>query len=630
MAGELLGKLPVPWAGLQGLVGPLVGKELRVASRRPRSYGLRFAYVLILLVFIVAVWIPTVSWPRSMAVSRAQMDLAAKTITVWIMGFQFLAAQLVALVIMSAAISEEVYGRTLGVLMMTPLSSRQVVVSKLFSRLGQILLLVATSLPPLAIVRILGGIPWSYLIGSLGLTLATVVFVGSVSLFFSSLCRRAHMAVIASILALVLLFMLPLLLGAVLVGDFPSVQRLYTISWLRSSPAERLFTILLHGNPYLLLYRFTDLTVTPRGRALSLVPPMIFCCVSLLGTAALLLAATVRLVRSVALRRAMGEPAPLDILHRRDFEELRRAMGERAPLDLLKRRNYEPRNDGQAVRCETRAIRRVVGPAMIWKEMVCPLSHREKLASGFAIGVEVLLLFIAWSFPPLMAAIGYEATHLLYLWTFLSLGILFTITASATVISAERERGSWPVLLVTPLTNRDILLGKLVGVLRRCGPIWLPLPAYLVAFTCAGIFHSWAVVQGTLILLAVVLFLAATGFYFSGRFGKTTDAVTANLILIGALWCVLPATIGLLLMVSRVRGETADFLLFAGVPFAQAFALMATTLDGFTGDTVIRCFHYQLGAPGYTALLFLATLAYGLVSLALLWRTVRAFRRRIV
>jgi ABC-type transport system involved in multi-copper enzyme maturation permease subunit len=609
MPRELLGKLPMPWTGLQGLIGPLVGKELRVASRRPRSYGLRFAYVLILLVFIVAVWIPAVSWPRSMAVSRAQMDLAAKTITVWILAFQFVAAQLVALVIMSAAISEEVYGRTLGVLMMTPLSSRQVVVSKLFSRLGQILLLVATSLPPLAIVRILGGIPWSYLIGSLGLTLATVVFVGSVSLFFSSLCRRAHMAVIAGILTLVLLFMLPLLLGAVLVGDFPSVQRLYAISWLRASPAERLFTVLLHANPYLLLYRFTELTITPRGRVLSLVPPMIFCCVLLLGTAALLLAATVRLVRSVALRRAMGEPAPLDLLQRRDYEEP---------------------SDSRAAHPERRAIRRVVGPAMVWKEMVCPLSHREKLASGFAIGVEVLLLFIAYSFPPIMAAIGYEATHLLYLWTFLGLGILFTITASATVISAERERGSWPVLLVTPLTNRDILLGKLVGVLRRCGPIWLPLLAYLVAFTCAGIFYPWAVVQGTLILLAVVLFLAATGFYCSGRFGKTTDAVTANLVLIGALWCVIPALTSLLLMVSRVRGETADLLLFAGVPFAQALALIATTLDGFTGDTVVRCFHHQLGAPGYTALLFLATLAYGLVSLALLWRAVRAFRRRIV
>ncbi len=608
MAGELLGKLPSPWVGLHGLLGPLLGKELRIASRRRRSYGLRCAYVLILLVFIVAVWIPTVSWPRSMALSRAQMDLAAKTITVWVLAFQFVAAQLVALVIMSAAISEEVYGRTLGVLMMTPLSSRQVVASKLFSRLWQVLLLVATSLPPLAIVRILGGIPWDYLIGSLCLTLSTVVFVGSVSLFFSSLCRRAHVAVIASTLALVLLFAVPPFLGIVLGGDVPSVHHLYATSWQRSSTAERAFTVLLHAHPYLLLYRFTDFALTPRGRALSLVPPMISCCVLLLGGSALFLAAAVRCVRSVALRRAMGDPAPLDLLQRRDYEEP---------------------SDSRTARPEKRAIRRVVGPAMIWKEMVCPLSHRQKLASGFAIGVEVLLLLIAWSFPPIMAAIGYEATHALYLWTFLGLGILFTITASAAVISAEKECGSWPVLLVTPLTNRDILVGKLVGVLRRCGPIWLPLLAYLVAFTCARGFSAWAVAQGALIILSTVLFLSATGFYFSGKFGRTTDAVTANLILAGTLWCIIPATGGLLFMVSRGRWETASSLLFTTVPFAQASVMIATTLDGFTGDAV-RCFHRRMDAPGYTLLVLLATLAYGLLSLAFLWRAVRAFRRHIV
>jgi ABC-type transport system involved in multi-copper enzyme maturation permease subunit len=478
--------------------------------------------------------------------------------------------------------------------MMTPLSSRQVVASKLFSRLWQILLLVATSLPPLAIVRILGGIPWNYLIGSLCLTLLTVVFVGSVSLFFSSLCRRAHMAVIASMLTLVFLFAFVPFLGFLV--------------WHDGAEARNLFRVLPYGNPYLLLYRFTDLTLTPRARALSAVPPMISCCVLLLGGSAFFLAAAVRCVRLVALRRAMGDPALLDLLQRRDYEEP---------------------SDRKTARPERRAIRRVVGPAMIWKEMVCPLSHRQRLASGLAIGVEVLLLFIAYSFPAIMGAIGYEATHLLYLWSFLGLGMLFTITASAAVISTERESGSWPVLLVTPLTNRDILIGKLVGVLRRCGPVWLPLPAYLVAFTCAGCFYPWAIAQGTLIVLSVVLFLSATGFYFSGRFSKTTDAVTASLILIGALWCIIPATISLLLMVSRGRGETVTSLLFTAVPFAQAWALIATTLDGFAGDAV-RCFDHRVDALSYTALVFLATLAYGLVSTVFLWRAVRAFRRRIV
>ncbi len=101
-------------------------------------------------------------------------------------------------ILMSTSISEEVYSRTLCVLMTTPLSSRQVVMNKFVSRLFQVLLLVAVSLPLLALVRVLGGIAWSYLVMSLCVTAATVIFVGSVSLFFSALCRRAHLAVLAS------------------------------------------------------------------------------------------------------------------------------------------------------------------------------------------------------------------------------------------------------------------------------------------------------------------------------------------------------------------------------------------------------------------------------------------------
>ena len=136
------------------LMGPLAGKELRVASRRRRGYALRFVYVLALGTFIVMVWVAAVQLAGGGARSRAQMQVAAQMITMDIVWFQFYAAQLVALVLMSTTISDEVHGRTLGILMTTPLSSTDVVLNKFFSRMVQILLLVATSLPLLALVRV--------------------------------------------------------------------------------------------------------------------------------------------------------------------------------------------------------------------------------------------------------------------------------------------------------------------------------------------------------------------------------------------------------------------------------------------------------------------------------------------
>ena len=146
------------WPGWRA--GPIFDKELRGASRRRRNYWLRFLYVFLLTVFLAMTWVPVATMSRwSIAVFLTQSEMVAKMITRGVIWFQFFGAQLVAVVMMSTAISDEVYGRTLSVLMTTPLSGTQVVMSKLVSRLLQILMLVATSLPLLAIARVLGGVP---------------------------------------------------------------------------------------------------------------------------------------------------------------------------------------------------------------------------------------------------------------------------------------------------------------------------------------------------------------------------------------------------------------------------------------------------------------------------------------
>jgi len=325
-----------------------------------------------------------------------------------------------------------------------------------------------------------------------------------------------------------------------------------------------------------------------------------------LGTAVLLVA-SVRLVGSVALRRAMGEPAA----HR--IADLGRQLA----------------HPGRAVSPRAKRIRRVIGPPMIWKELTCALPRRQRFVTGLVIGFEVLLVLMTYSLVAIMPVVGFAETHLLYLWGLLGFGILFTVTASATVISSERERRSWPLLLVTPLTNWDILAGKLAGVLRRCGPVWLPLLAYIVALTCARCFHPLAVVQVTIIILSVVLFLSASGFYFGARLRRTTEAVTANLILVGALWCILPILVALAEMGMRPHRHwsAGASVALAADPFCQALGLTATTLDGW-GDG-IRWFGHPLQAGGMTIVLLLALLGYLLVSLVLMWRAVHAFRRHI-
>jgi ABC-type transport system involved in multi-copper enzyme maturation permease subunit len=589
MALALTTRLLRPFARLGG-PGPLFDKELRVASRRRRGYALRCVYVLFLMAFIAAIWIPTVA-VRSGATSRAQMEAAAKTITMTIVWFQFFAAQLVAIAMLSTAISDEVYSRTLSTLLTTPLSDRQIVLNKLSSRLFQVLLLVATSLPLLAVVRVLGGIPWDFLIVSLCLTAATVVFAGSVSLLFSVLCRRSYIVAIVSVLVIASVFaIVPFIAGGLIRG---------------MSSRGAFLTTTLFWNPFFLLYRFTDYAISPRQQLVSIVQ-IVSCCALLLSGSAVLLACSIRLVRSVALQRAMGEPTLLDRLKRKRFEEV--PVSEKPS----RKRRVE--------------IRRVVGPPMVWKEMTCTLSRRERLAMTVVLGIEGLLIVIAYSFGALMAFLDYGMVHIMYIWAFLGLAVLFTITSSATVMSVERESRTWAVLLTTPLTDREILIGKFVGVLRRCGPIWLSLLAYVAAFTWAGCFRPMAIVHVVLISMTFLPFLSASGFYLGTRFHRTGEAVTANLVLAGVLWC-LPPILGMLIdgvLAGHWSGGAS--VAFATVPFGEALAMVMTSLDGYSTD--LRWFGGRLDASGMAVVMLVSMAAYMLASLGFMWRAVRGFRRR--
>ena len=193
---------------LSWLTGAIFEKELRVASRRRRNYLLRFSYVSLLTVILTMVWLGVVEYTGSGLQVVTRMSVAGQAIIVFIVWFQFCACQIIAGVMLSTSISDEIYHKTLGLLMTTPINSFQIVMGKLLSKLLQLLLLLGISLPLLAIVRVFGGVPWDYVISSLCITLTTVLFVGSLSLFFSIFNRRAYIVIILTVLTLAVLFAL--------------------------------------------------------------------------------------------------------------------------------------------------------------------------------------------------------------------------------------------------------------------------------------------------------------------------------------------------------------------------------------------------------------------------------------
>ena len=127
-----------------------------------------------------------------------------RQIILTIVWFQFIVSQILAIIMLSSSVSDEIRAGTLNVLMTTPVSSFQIIVGKLLSKLLQIFLLLVISMPLLAIIRVFGGMPWYYVVSSFFITLTAVIFSGSLSLFLSIYFRQAY-SVILILLGLYLL-----------------------------------------------------------------------------------------------------------------------------------------------------------------------------------------------------------------------------------------------------------------------------------------------------------------------------------------------------------------------------------------------------------------------------------------
>ncbi len=582
---------------LSWLTGAIFEKELRVASRRRRNYALRFSYVSLLTVILVMVWIGVVEYSGSGLRIISRMSIAGQAIIVFIVWFQFCACQIIAGVMLSTSISDEIYHKTLGLLMTTPINSFQIVMGKLLSKLLQLLLLLAISLPLLAIVRVFGGVPWDYVISSLCITLTTVLFVGSLSLFFSIFSRRAYVVIIMTALTLAVLFgLLPLLTAWIW----------YIIT--EKGPGRILTSIIFLPNPYFNLLAKTMMTIEPRAMAGA---PMVFwplhCGVMLVASAFLLLL-SVFMVRKVALRQATGQ---LIISSRKARSRKQTAVVSAGQQD------------------STATIRRVKDPPVLWKELRLPMLGRHKVVNLISIFLGLSLLLITYWLCAREDILDEEGIHIFYTIIFMGLGILFTIVLPATNITTEKESRSWPLLLSTTLNDRQILLGKFIGNLRRLLPVWCILFGHVIIFSLTGNIHPVAVFQIGILVTWVVIFLSCTGIYFSSRCKRTTTAVVMNFILAATVWALIP----ILLFLAALITHDDDFA--EAYMDTNPFVHVAVIIDATANENPVKIGSYDwigLGKADFiesTTWILICLLSYMFLGLCFAWRALRRFRRNI-
>jgi len=424
------------------------------------------------------------------------MSETGKYITTTIIWFQFIAIQLIAIVMLSNAISDEIYHRTLGLLMTTPISSLQIVIGKLSSKLLQLALLLVISMPLLAIVRVMGGIPWNYVISSLCITLTAAIFAGSVSLLFSITNRHSHSVVVRTVFVCLLFYIGPLTVTQL-------VQHAYQVRIVSEAT-------LLYMNPCIALGFVSRNMLSPVSAGLAFSWPLH--CAIMLGLSTLLLIFSTLRIRKVGLRQATGQAGMF--LSRRE----RWIAGKK-----LKTGKFSYKASGK--------IRQVKGPPVIWKEIVSIWIRNFRIGTTVTNALAVIILAAVYISCAYMDVLSRQETHIAFIVVYFFFGLLRTATSAATSITSEKEAQTWPVLLTTPLTNKHIVFGKIIGSCFAGWAFWLLLIVHINVFTLAGCIPPSSILPLALLFVCSALLVSSVGVLFSTCFKRSSISTSINLIL---------------------------------------------------------------------------------------------------
>jgi ABC-type transport system involved in multi-copper enzyme maturation permease subunit len=471
--------------------GPVLTVELVTTARRTRYFLLRMLYAVALFLALLLTYLLTVGS------SAADTNAIARFTAAFFGTFGVMQLTLVLLIgpaLAAGTISQERERRTIEYLYTTPLSNLEIIIGKLGGRVLQVLFLVLSGVPVLALAMLLGGITPLAILWLTAITLSTVLFVTMVSIAVSAWTAKSRDAVLRTYFVFFCLWLLPIPAHA-LASLVPA------FAWL--SP---LVNQTIVANPL----RTFMMICTGEGPSGPVSEPW-----SLL----------VELVRNQLL---VGAFALL-------------------PAALLMRRVHL-RESSKAVRgrrWRTPLLRGEIGDnPMYWKELYVAsgFSRLGLLGIGLTAIVAVCGVTIYCIYDSLGPATMRDGTFFCgcaigIATVFSCCGLLLVIVRAAGSITGEQERDCWASLISTPLEPSEIIKAKILGSiwpLRGLVPllaiVWLPAVLLRPVFCCS--------IPFTLLTLGVLAAFAAVLGVYCSQCAKNTLRATG-----AALGIVIPISI---------------------------------------------------------------------------------------
>lgn len=585
-------------------IGPVFTRELAITPRRGRVYVARAAYVTALLGLICVAWLML----TGTQVVRDLGDLARFGTLMFriLVPLQLVVGLFFAALLSASAVSQEKDRKTLILLLLTNLSNSELVLGKLLASLLNVFILAAAAVPLFMVTVLLGGVSFGQVGMATLVTFAGVMVAGSLGSTIALWREKTFQSLAMTVMILVLWIAFWEVIGAGLLGQ----------TWFGVS-CESLAIVF---SPW----RAAIETTFPIGEA-----------VRVFGFAGspvwmYLLLSAIELVLinglAIALVRVWNPSRETQPISPEETTETGMETDWNLVRDKAKAEDTsKPSVDGPGSKA-TSKTRPVWDNPIIWREIRTWAYGRKILVIRFIYLVLAALAALAvWWMLQDGATFGRTQGALALVPLFLL--SLFLINAQAvTSLTSERDTRALDLLLVTDLTPKEIVFGKLGGVFYNTKEM-------LIAPILLCVFLWW---QGTIGLENLVyllggfivlgIFVAMLGVHAGMNYFNTRTAVATSLGTLFFLFVGVGVCMRMMIAFSgSFNAQMQPFLAFTiggGIGLYVALgARNPSTAIGFASFICPFATFYAITSflLDYTLGVFLVTaLAYGFMTAAMM------------
>ncbi|MBN2292859.1 MAG: ABC transporter permease subunit [Pirellulales bacterium] len=498
------------------LVGPVFTREFTIAPRRPRLYIARASYVLGLMGLMSVAWLVV----TGTQVVRDIGDLARfGTMLFQILApLQMVVGLFFASLLTASAVSQEKDRRTLILLLLTNMTNSELVLGKLLASLLHVLVLLLATVPLFMICVLLGGVSFTQVGQALAVTLATTIFCGSLGSMLALWREKTFQALALTVLIIVLWIAV---LEIVATGTFGA--------GFAGLSAQELAAGM---SPWQAIIETTQPFSRPSPA------------LGILGTTTNLylltsvLAAVAINVVAIAMVRVWNpsrEARPLTAAEQAEAEEV---LFEKDAHIRVEKAKEKAKTAPEPVR-----TRRVWDNPIVWREIRTWAYGRKilviRLAYLLLFGLALTGLFwLGGDIQTMTRAQGAMALVPLFL-----LSLFLLNVQAVTSLTSERDARALDLLLVTDLTPKEIVFGKLGGIFYNTKEMIL-LPVLLCIYLCyAGAIGLENLIYLLLGLAVLIVFVAVLGVhvgmnYFNSRTAVATSLGTLFFLFVGVATCM--------------------------------------------------------------------------------------------